>query len=231
MNSFLWKCERECQVGNVHDAACRDSSISLFVCVCVWLSIRQQQQQLLHCCTVVVVVVCLPVWLAVWQMPTLLGILQFARQMCPQSICVASGKRNAERKAQCCHCCHCGCCLCSCCCCCCCLCFCLCFLSLHLAELIGHYARIFLWFHFAQWNAMPRVQMSTDWLGVSMYVWVSLPRCSRQTEWEAATVTALSSLSASACALTVQRERISLRLPDSAGLKYCAMFTVFAFYT
>lgn len=123
MNSFLWKCERECQVGNAHDAACRDSSISLCMSVCVWLSIRQQQQQLLHCCTVVVV--CLPVWLAVWQMPTLLGILQFARQMCPQSICVASGKRNAERKAQCCHC---GCCLCSwCCCCCCCLCFCLCF--------------------------------------------------------------------------------------------------------
>lgn len=129
MNSFLWemrermpggKCTRRRVSGLLYFPLC--------MCVCVWLSIGQQQQQLLHCCTVVAVVVvavCLPVWLAVWQMPTLLGILQFARQMCPQSICVASGKRNAERKAQCCHCCHCGCCLCSCCCCC--LCFCLCF--------------------------------------------------------------------------------------------------------
>lgn len=31
-------------------------------------------------------------------MPTLLGILQFARQMYPQSICVHTRKRNSERR-------------------------------------------------------------------------------------------------------------------------------------
>lgn len=50
-------------------------------------------------------------------------------------------------------------------------------------------------------------------------------------EWEAASVTAFSSLSASACALTVQSERISLRLPDSGVRKYCAMFRAFAVYS
>lgn len=50
MKSFLWKCERECQVGNAHDAACRDSSISLCVCVTFNKTTTTTAVALLHCC-------------------------------------------------------------------------------------------------------------------------------------------------------------------------------------